>query len=498
MRMRIMSFRSMLKQEIGWFDLDENNLGALVTRLSSDAASLKGFTGPTFGAILNAAGALIAALVISFTAGWKLTLVILCFTPLMILTGIIQGQQFSKAGQTKKSTTSTAEDGGKYATQAIENIRTVVSLHQEEHFIRHYRHAFDAEFRRRMFTLHLVASANALANSLMFFIHATAFGYGVTLVKSKEMAFQEVFRVFSVITFAAMTVGRSASMVPNYSKGKESAKRILELNQRESKIDPEDSSGITLSKINGDIEFRDVRFRYPARPKLRILRHFNLSCQSGQTTALVGPSGSGKSTTVALIQRFYDPLGGSVLLDGHDIRTLNIQWLRSLLGFVQQEPVLFNLSIRDNIAYGDNSRQVTQEDIENAAKKANIHDLIISLPEKYKTSCGAKGSQLSGGQKQRIAIARALVRNPKILLLDEATSALDNKSEKVVQEALDQARTGRTCLTIAHRLPSIRNSEKICVVDRGEIKESGPHDQLIQKNGIYYKLYKAQERPDNT
>ncbi|CAF1394040.1 unnamed protein product [Adineta ricciae] len=498
MRMRIISFKSMLRQEIGWFDLDENNLGALVTRLSSDAAALKGFTGPTFGAILNSVGALITALVISFIAGWKLTLVILCFTPLMIFTGIIQGQQFSKASGNKKSATSSAEDGGKQATQAIENIRTVVSLHQEDRFISLYRQAFDRDFKSRMLSLHYIAFANALANSLMYFIHATSFGYGITLVKSKEMEFANVFRVFSVVTFAAMSIGRSASLVPNYSKGKASAIRIFELQKRESKIDPDDPSGIKLSAVTGNIEFRDVRFRYPARPKLRILRHFNLLCNSSETTALVGPSGSGKSTSVALIQRFYDPLTGAVLLDGHDVRTLNIQWLRSLLGLVQQEPVLFNLSIRDNIAYGDNNREVTQEDIELAAKKANIHDLISTLPEGYSTSCGAKGGQLSGGQKQRIAIARALIRNPKILLLDEATSALDNKSERVVQEALDQARAGRTCVTIAHRLSTIRNSDRICVVDRGEIKESGRHDQLLQERGIYYKLNMAQERPDNS
>ncbi|CAF3526768.1 unnamed protein product [Rotaria sp. Silwood1] len=497
MRMRILSFKTILRQEIGWFDMDENNLGALVTRLSSDAASLKGFTGPTFGAILTAIGALITGLVISFEAGWKLTLVILCFTPLMVFTGLIQGQQFSKAAGNKNEATSDAEDGGKYATQAIENIRTVVSLHREENFIQLYEEAFDRDFRSRMFYLHYVAFANALANSLMFFIHAAAFGYGVKLIQSKEMSFYNVFRVFSVVTFAAMSIGRSASMAPSYAKGKASAKRILELNKRESKIDPEDSSGITLSDVNGNIEFRDVRFRYPARPKLRILRHLNLTCNSGATTALVGPSGSGKSTTVALIQRFYDPLAGTVLLDGYDIKTLNIQWLRSLLGLVQQEPVLFNLSIRDNIAYGDNTRQVTQDEIEAAARKANIHDVITSLPEGYETSCGAKGGQLSGGQKQRIAIARALVRNPKILLLDEATSALDNKSEKIVQEALDQARTGRTCLTIAHRLSTIRNSDKICVVDRGQIKESGRHEQLISQQGIYYKLNMAQERPEN-
>ncbi|CAF1405022.1 unnamed protein product [Adineta steineri] len=496
MRMRILSFKCMLQQEIGWFDLDENNLGALVTRLSSDAASLKGFTGPTLTSLFNTVGALIVALIISFSAGWKLTLVILCFTPLLIFSGAIQGQRLSKASGKKNKTTSNAEDGGKHATQAIENIRTVVSLHQEEHFIQLYEEAFDRDFRDRMFHLHYISFANSVSNSLMFFIQATAFGYGITLVKSGEMQFQNVFRIFGVITYTSLTLGSCVSMIPNYLKGKQSARRIFQLNNRQSKIDPNNSSGIKLSEVTGHIEFRDVQFHYPARPKLRVLRHFNLVCNSDETTAFVGASGGGKSTTIALIQRFYDPCAGTVLLDGHDIKTLNIQWLRSLIGLVQQEPVLFDLSIRENIAYGDNSRQITQDDIEAAAKKANIHELIASLPEGYETSCGAKGGQLSGGQKQRIAIARALIRNPKILLLDEATSALDNKSEKIVQEALDQARADRSCITIAHRLSTIRNSDKICVVDRGQIKETGHHEELLRQHGIYYKLNMAQEQPD--
>ncbi|CAF0844949.1 unnamed protein product [Didymodactylos carnosus] len=454
-------------------------------------------TGPTLAAILNAVGALVTALVISFEAGWKLTFIVLCFTPLMVFTGIVQGQSLAKAGQ-KKTGTTNAEEGGKFATQAIENIRTVVALHQEGYFITKYRRAFDDDFRHAMVTLHYQAAGNAIANAMMSFIQAAAFGYGSVLVQNKEMEFQDVFRVYAVVTFAAMSFGRSASMVPNYSKGKASAIRIMELNNKASKIDPDDPKGLILSEVTGNIEFRDIRFRYPARPKLRILRHFNLTCANNVTTALVGPSGSGKSTSVALLQRWYDPLTGSVLIDGHDIKTLNISWLRSILGLVQQEPVLFNLSIRENIAYGVINKVITQEEIEIAAKKSNIHETIITLPQGYETLAGAKGGQLSGGQKQRIAIARALIRNPKILLLDEATSALDNTSEKIVQEALDTARTGRTTLTIAHRLSTIRGSEKIAVVDVGKIKEQGSHDELLLKRGIYYKLTMAQERPDNS
>ncbi|CAF3440869.1 unnamed protein product [Rotaria sp. Silwood1] len=485
MRMRIISFASMLRQEVAWFDREENSLGALVTQLSSDTSNLKGLSGVRMGIIFNAVGAVVCALTIAFQAGWKLTFIVLLFVPLMVFSGILQGRRMSNTKKTKEKKSgrlSWEEKGGTYATEAIDSIRTVVGLHQEQYFISHYEDCFNKEFKRSMIKIQLQSVGTGLANSLMFFIHAAAFGYGSVLVENGEMKAPLVFR--------------STAMIPDYAKGKESAIRILNLSNRQSNIDPQDISGTVLEKLEGNVQFDRVKFVYPSRPKLRILKDFNLSANAGQTTALCGPSGSGKSTCVALLLRFYDPYEGCVLLDGHDIRGLNLPWLRSQLGFVQQEPVLFNLSVRDNIAYGDNTRKVSQAEIEQAAKKANIHDSIIAFPEGYDTMCGAKGSQISGGQKQRIAIARALIRDPKILLLDEATSALDVRSERVVQEALDVARNGRTCLTIAHRLATIRNSDKIVVVDRGRIKESGTHDELMNHRGIFYKLNMAQERND--
>ncbi|CAF4190129.1 unnamed protein product [Rotaria magnacalcarata] len=493
MRMRKLTFSAMIRQEIGYFDYEINSVGALVTRLSSDAAALKGMTGVRIGIILQAISAMVTALVIAFSTGWKLSLVVLCFFPLVLFSGKLQGQKQGKAGKEKGKGTF-SEQGGQHATQAIEHIRTVVALHQEKHFIDLYEDAFNQDFKKQMCKLHLIALGAAIANSTMYFLHCATFSFGSKLVSDGDMNFDDVFKIFVVITFAMITIGRSMAMIPGYAKAKQAALRIMKLNQRQSKINPHDDSGIILKEMEGNIEFHNVDFRYPTRPTLRILRSFSLKCLSSGTTALVGPSGSGKSTTIALLQRFYDPLKGKVLLDGHDIKALNIQWLRSIMGLVQQEPVLFNLSIRDNIVYGDNSREITQSDIETAARKANIHELIISLPQGYETSCGAKGGQLSGGQKQRIAIARALVRSPKILLLDEATSALDNKSEKVVQAALDKARSGRTSMSIAHRLSTIQNSEKIAVVDRGKLKEEGTHDELLQLNGIYANLMLAQKR----
>ncbi|RWS03318.1 ATP-binding cassette sub-family B member 5-like protein [Dinothrombium tinctorium] len=217
-----------------------------------------------------------------------------------------------------------------------------------------------------------------------------------------------------------------------------------------------------------------------------------MKIDKGQTVALVGGSGCGKSTCIQLIERFYDCDLGEVCVDGVNVEHLNLCWLRSKIGFVQQEPTLFSYSILENIAYGDNSRSIPMEEIIEAAKKANIHNFIENLPQGYATNVGDKGSQLSGGQKQRIAIARALIRNPSILLLDEATSALDSESEKIVQEALDEAMKGRTSLVIAHRLSTIQNADKIIVLKDGKVIEEGNHQTLLAKRGAYFELLNRQ------
>jgi ATP-binding cassette subfamily B (MDR/TAP) protein 1 len=244
--------------------------------------------------------------------------------------------------------------------------------------------------------------------------------------------------------------------------------------------------------MSGSLEFRNVQFNYPTRPNLKVIQGLNIKVLPGQFAAFVGPSGCGKSTTVGLIERFYDPLSGSIVVDGMDISTLNLSNYRSFLGLVSQEPNLFDLSVKENIIFGCNTAP-SQEDIEAAAKKANIHDFIIGLPNGYNTNLGAKGGQLSGGQKQRIAIARALVRNPKILLLDEATSALDAESEKVVQTALDEAAKGRTTIAIAHRLSTIQNADIIYVFKDGAVAESGTHQELLQLQGLYHELVVQQD-----
>ncbi|CAF3793980.1 unnamed protein product [Rotaria sordida] len=493
MRMRKLTFAAMIRQDMNYFDRKENSVGALVTRLSSDAAALKGMTGIRIGIIVQTISTTIMALTIAFISSWKLTFILLCFVPILALAGKFSGQQEADTGQSK-SKTSFSEQGGQNATEAIENIRTVAALHQEQYFINLYENAFNHEFKQKKYRLHLVAIAAGIANSVMYFADGTMFWCGSKLVQNGETTFENVFRVYAVITFTMVQIGYSMALIPDYSKAKKAALRIMRLNRRQSQINPYDESGIILKEVKGNIEFQDVHFRYPTRPTIPVIINLSLKCVTGGITALVGPSGSGKSTVIVLLERFYEPSKGNILLDGHDIRLLNIRWLRSIIGFVQQEPVLFNISIYDNIAYGDNSREVTQDEIETAARMANIHEFICSLPKGYETLCGMKGNQLSGGQKQRIAIARALIRSPKILLLDEATSALDNESEKTVQVALDKEKFNRTCLNITHRLSTIQNSEKIAVVDRGNVKEEGTHDELLRLNGVYTKLIAAQRR----
>eukprot|EP00079_Xenopus_tropicalis_P036315 XP_017950086.1 PREDICTED: ATP-binding cassette sub-family B member 5 isoform X11 [Xenopus tropicalis] len=306
------------------------------------------------------------------------------------------------------------------------------------------------------------------------------------------MNVEEVFLVFSVITFGAMTLGNTLSFAPDYAKAMSAARYLFALFEREPTIDSFSQQGQKPEYFSGSLEFRNVSFNYPTRSDVAVLRDLCIKVESGQTVAFVGSSGCGKSTSVQLLQRFYDPQEGEMLLDDVDAKCFNVQWLRSQMGIVSQEPVLFDCSIAENIAYGDNSRTVSMDEIQSAAKAANIHSFIQGLPLKYETLVGAKGTQLSGGQKQRIAIARALIRAPKILLLDEATSALDNESEKVVQQALDQARKGRTCILIAHRLTTVQNADIIVVMNKGKIIEHGSHQELLGKHGAYYDLVNAQ------
>jgi ATP-binding cassette subfamily B (MDR/TAP) protein 1 len=301
----------------------------------------------------------------------------------------------------------------------------------------------------------------------------------------------QFFVVFSSVIFGAQSAGTIFSFAPDMGKAAESARSLKALFDRKPLIDTWSTSGEQLDSVDGQIEFSDVHFRYPTRPEQPVLRGLNLTVSPGQYIALVGPSGCGKSTTIALLERFYDPLGGGIFIDGKEISSLNVNSYRKHIALVSQEPTLYQGTIRENILLGA-ATDVSDEQITFACKEANIFDFILSLPDGFNTVVGSKGALLSGGQKQRIAIARALIRDPKILLLDEATSALDSESEHVVQAALDKAAKGRTTIAVAHRLSTIQKADIIYVFDQGRIVESGGHNELMKRGGRYAELVNLQ------
>jgi ATP-binding cassette subfamily B (MDR/TAP) protein 1 len=287
---------------------------------------------------------------------------------------------------------------------------------------------------------------------------------------------------------ATIGISQTSAMASDSTKAKDSAISIFALLDRKSQIDSSSDEGRTLANVKGNIDFRHVSFKYPTRPDVQIFSDFTLHIPSGKTVALVGESGSGKSTAIALLERFYNPESGTILLDEVEIKNLKVNWLRDQMGLVGQEPVLFNDTIRANIAYGKHG-DVTEEELIKAAKASNAHEFISSLPQGYDTTVGERGVQLSGGQKQRVAIARAILKDPKILLLDEATSALDAESERIVQDALDNVMVGRTTIIVAHRLSTIKGADIIAVLKDGAIAEKGRHEALMNiKDGVYASL----------
>ncbi|WCJ22613.1 ABC transporter B family member 11 [Euphorbia peplus] len=440
-RIRSICFDKVVHMEVGWFDETENSTGAIGSRLSADAALVRALTGDALALMVQNIVSAIAGLVIAFTASWELALIILVLLPLIGINGYLEIkflQGFSK--DAKKM----YEEASQVANDAVGSIRTVAS-----------------------------------------FVQKTSFYAGAQLVEHGKTTFEDVFQVFFALTMVAMGISQSSSFAPDSSKAKTAAASIFSVIDRKSKIDPGDESGLTSENMRGDIEFEHVSFKYPSRPDIQIFQDLSLTIHSGKTVALVGKSGSGKSTIISLLQRFYDPNSGHITLDGVEIQKFQLRWLRQQMGLVSQEPVLFNDTIRANIAYGKDG-SATEAEILAASELANAHNFISSLQQGYDTIVGERGVQMSGGQKQRIAIARAIVKSPKILLLDEATSALDAESERVVQDALDRVMENRTTVVVAHRLSTIKNADVIAVVKNGVIVEKGKHESLININDGFY------------
>ncbi|PON51595.1 ABC transporter [Parasponia andersonii] len=484
-RIRLMCFEKVVHMEVGWFDEPEHSSGAIGARLSADAATIRALVGDALGQLVQNIASAVAGLLIAFLASWQLAFIILVLLPLIGVNGYIQVKFMKGFSADAKMM---YEEASQVANDAVGSIRTVASFCAEEKVMQLYKKKCEGPMRTGIRQGLISGIGFGVSFLLLFCVYATSFYAGARLVKDGKTTFTDVFKVFFALTMAAVGISQSSSFAPDSSKAKSAAASIFSIIDRKSKIDPSDESGETIDGVKGEIQLRHVSFKYPLRPDIHIFRDLCLTIHSGKTVALVGESGSGKSTVIALLQRFYDPDSGHITLDGVEIQRLKLKWLRQQMGLVSQEPVLFNDTIRANIAYGKEGN-ATEAEILAASELANAHKFISSLQQGYDTVVGERGVQLSGGQKQRVAIARAIVKSPKILLLDEATSALDAESERVVQDALDRVMVNRTTVVVAHRLSTIKNADVIAVVKNGVIVEKGKHETLINiKDGFYASL----------
>ncbi|XP_061677091.1 ATP-dependent translocase ABCB1-like [Syngnathoides biaculeatus] len=489
MKLRLAAFEAMMRQEISWFDDPKNSVGALTARLASDSAQVIGVNELRLATLVKIISNMGSSIIIFFVHGWELTLFILVLTAISAGAGALKIQmKTDKTAKIKKE----LEKAGEKVTEVIKNIRTVASLTSEPKFESLYENSLEVLCTNSQEKDLVHGFVVSFSQALLGVGYAGCFLFGAWLIEHSHMDVQAFFLVILTSIYGSASVGEAYSLASNYANAKTSAAHIVTLLNSQPAIDNLSHDGQSLDHFYGNVHLEGVTFNYPTRSGVPVLRALNLKVSQGETLALVGSSGCGKSTTLQLLERFYDAKQGNVMFDSVNVKELNIHWLRSQIGIVSQEPVLFDCSLAENIAYGDNSRIVTREEIKAAAEAANIHTFIENLPKKYDTEAGDKGAQLSGGQKQQIAIARAILRNPKLLLLDEATSALDTDSEKMVQDALDKARQGRTCIIAAHRLSTIQNADRIAVFQGGVVVEQGTHQQLLAKKGVYHTLVTTQ------
>ncbi|XP_020098154.1 ABC transporter B family member 4-like isoform X1 [Ananas comosus] len=484
-RIRSMSFQRIVHQEITWFDEPRNSSGAIGARLSVDAANVRRLLGDTLALMVQCLSTLLTGFIVAMVASWRLALIITVVIPLVGFQGYAQ-IKFMKGYSADAKVM--YEEASQVANDAVSGIRTVASFSAEQRVLETYNKKCEAPVKQGVRQGLISGSGFGFSFLTLYLTYALCFYVGARFVHDGKATFSDVFRVFFALVLATMGISQTSALGADSAKAKESTASIFGIIDRKSKVDSSSEEGVVLANVKGDIEFQHVAFKYPSRPNIPIFTDFSLTIHSGKTVALVGESGSGKSTVISLLERFYDPDSGKILFDGVEIETLRVSWLRQQMGLVSQEPVLFNDTIRANIAYGKEG-EATEEDIIRVAKAANAHQFVSALPDGYDTPVGERGIQLSGGQKQRIAIARAILKDPRVLLLDEATSALDAESEHVVQEALDRVMVGRTTVVVAHRLSTIKGADMIAVLKNGMIVEKGKHEKLMGlKDGVYASL----------
>ncbi|CAM8888752.1 unnamed protein product [Rhodiola kirilowii] len=489
-RVREKMLTAVLKNEMAWFDQEENESARVAARLALDANNVRSAIGDRISVIMQNSALMLVACTAGFVLQWRLALVLVAVFPVVVAATVLQKmfmQGFSGdlEGSHAKAT--------QLAGEAIANVRTVAAFNSEAKIVDLFSYNLEIPLRRCFWKGQIAGSGFGIAQFSLYASYALGFWYASWLVKHGISDFSNTIRVFMVLMVSANGAAETLTLAPDFIKGGRAMRSVFSLLDRKTEIEPDDPDATPLpDRLRGEVELKHVDFYYPSRPDVPIFHDLNLRARAGTTLALVGPSGCGKSSVIALVQRFYDPSSGRVTIDGKDIRKYNLKALRQHIAVVPQEPCLFNTTIYENIAYGKES--ATEAEIIEAATLANAHKFISALPDGYKTLAGERGVQLSGGQKQRIAVARALVRKAEIMLLDEATSALDAESEKCIQEALDRACAGKTTIVVAHRLSTIRNAHVIAVMDEGKVAEQGSHSHLMKNfpDGCYARMIQLQ------
>ena len=469
-------------QEMDMEYFSGTKVGELMVKVMNDPGNINTLIIETFYMISEIFRAIIC-LVIALYVDWKLTLGVLVVAPVLMVAVRRYSKKLKNSGKEKQEAIGTLNSK---LQETLSGIRVIKAFATERTEIRNFKKKSLELKKVELKTSRYNAKSSSISEAVNYIMIAILLLFGgFRAIRGNHFTAGDFITIVGAIASMYTPIRRAITRYNSISVNIPSIGRVFEVMEKEPKVTNKENS-VNFEEFKKEILFSNVEFSY-LDSKEKILKGINLKVKKGETIALVGNSGGGKSTIVNLIPRFFDVTNGSLEIDGIDVRDYNVKSLRKKIGIVPQETFLFSGTLKSNIKYGKND--ATDEEIIEAAKQANAHEFIEKLEKGYETEIGERGAKLSGGQKQRIAIARAILENPQILILDEATSALDNESEKLVQEALEKLMKGKTTFVIAHRLSTIENSDKIAVIQQGELKELGKHEELMELNGIYYGLY---------